>query len=322
MGERPMELEWNRVDPDRRQTAATRPRGEAPRSAAPARRAPPSEGRTTTNRTPTGPPVPRQSGFVQREPSQELMHTIEDQVIPRLVMAHAGPAFEPADCPDARMPPTAAEVEDLADFAVAQDMPNVLAMVEAMSRDGLSMESLLLDLVSPAARLLGVQWEDDRRTFTEVTLGLGALQRVVAVLGQKSEPPISHRGLVVLCAAPGEQHTLAIQLLGELLRHAGWGAQVDPGLDLDELLDLVAAEHVVMVGMSVNSLPMVAFAENFVAQVKAASCNPDIAVMLGGAAMNAELASRLGAVFSPSAREALDWLGRHAKKMVESTRAV
>ena len=44
-----------------------------------------------------------------------------------------------------------------------------------MNRQGLSLEVVMLDLVAPAARLLGEQWKEDLRGFTEVSAGLGML---------------------------------------------------------------------------------------------------------------------------------------------------
>jgi len=246
------------------------------------------------------------------DPTSDLVSTIEHQVIPRLVLAHASESYTTEECRDGRMPPTAEEIAHVADLSVAQDVEAILGQVELMSRAGLSLESLLLDLLSPAARLLGDQWLEDVRTFTEVTIGLGTLQRVVAVLGRGVEPPVSHRGLVILMAAPGEQHTLAVQLLGELLRKAGWGAHVDPALGPDELLDMVASQRVTMVGLSISNTRLVAPMRELIVEVKRQSINQDIAIMLGGAADMTDIAHELGAMYCSSARDAIDWLDHRA----------
>ncbi|MGF1466639.1 MAG: B12-binding domain-containing protein [Sandaracinaceae bacterium] len=241
------------------------------------------------------------------------MTTIEQQIIPRLLVAHAAGAVPLDVCPDARLPPTVDEVLDFAALAARDDVAGILESIEAMMRAGLTMETVLLDALGPAARALGEQWLEDERSFAEVTLGLGALQRVVAVLGRGVETPLSHRGLIVLMAAPGEQHTLAILILGELLRQAGWAAHVDPALDTDELVDFVASEPVVMVGLTVKDPAHVEPLGPVVADVKRYSANPDIIVMLGGAEELVDHAPRLGAIYCPSARAALAWLSRHAR---------
>lgn len=241
------------------------------------------------------------------------MQTIEDQVIPRLVLAHSHAPYDAARCPDARLPPTQEEVADFADLAVAQDMGSVLAVVEGMSRDGLGLESLLIDLVAPAAKLLGEQWLDDDRSFADVTLGLGLLQRLVAVLGGELHEPMNHRGVVLLAAPRGEQHTLAVQLVGELLLQAGWGVRVEIDTDEDDLLELVGSQPVVMVGLSVSNAFLVDPLARLVRRLKDASMNPDLVVMLGGAADLVDFAPRVGAIHCPSARHALDWLDRYER---------
>lgn len=253
-----------------------------------------------------------------RSSDDDLSKTIEERVIPRLLLALASSELErevEGGCPDMRMPPTETEIAELANLAVSQDMETALDRIESMSRAGLSLETLLVEYVSSAARRLGEQWLSDDRSFAEVTLGLGFLQRVVSVLGHDVAPPIAHRGLVILVAPRGEQHTLAIQILGELLRQAGWGAQVEPGLDESDLLDMVANEPVTMVGLSVSHDRMVERLPRIVAEIKRHSMNPDIAVMVGGAADLSEVAGMIGAVHSPDARHALEWLEQNERRL-------
>lgn len=239
------------------------------------------------------------------------MQTIEAQVIPRLILAHARAPYDAAGCPDARLPPTDAEVRRVAELSAAQDMTSLLVIVEEMSKAGLGLESVLVDLVAPAARLLGEQWLDDEISFADVTLGLGLLQRLVAVLGGDLSEPMNPRGVVALVAPRGEQHTLAVQLLGELLRQAGWGVRVEIDADDEALVELVGTQDVVMVGLSISNAALVEPLERLIRRLKQASRNPDLVCMIGGAADLQDVAPRVGAIHCPSARHALDWLARY-----------
>lgn len=251
----------------------------------------------------------------QHEPRTDLLATIEQQIIPRLVLAHTPDPAAKAECPDARLPPTTEEVAQFAELATAQDLPTLLAFIEHMCREGLTLDSVLLDLVAPAARLLGSQWEDDRRNFTEVTAGLGAIQQAVQVLGPSSAPTLAHRGLVVLVAAPNEQHTLGIYLVGEFLRRGGWGVHLDPNMSKDELVALVSSERVEMVGISVSNPELLRSLSSLIAAVKTASCNPELAVLLGGSATLKDFAEKNGAhvCSSQDPRDAVLWLEQHVK---------
>ncbi len=242
----------------------------------------------------------------------DLLATIHEKIIPQLILAHINPAELDA-CPNTRLPPTPEEVADFSQIAVDDDLQEALLFIESMADAGLSLEVILLDLVAPAARLLGDEWLEDRRDFTEVTLGLNLLHRVVHVLSPSAAPSPSDKGSVVLLAAPAEQHTLGIFLLAEFLRKDGWGVQVDPDMPREDLLELVGREYVDMVGISVSNSDLIGPLTELVSDVRSASINDDIAVMIGGSLALANEAQEIGATFCNDAREAVVLLAKHAK---------
>ena len=245
----------------------------------------------------------------------DLLATIEAEVIPRLLLAHRNERLSTSRCAEARLPPTDDEVTEFARIAACHDLPGALAFVEAICRQGLSLEVVLLHLVAPAARLLGEQWKADLRSFTEVSAGLGTLQQVVHVLGPSFAPALPHRGLVVLIAAPGEQHTLGLYLVGEFLRRAGWGVQVAPDMSRTELLDLLASEQAVMLGISVSNSSLLKPLGKLIAAARKASRNRGLPVMLGGPIDLQEFAARNGALLcAPDPRETVRWLEEHVSR--------
>ncbi len=247
-------------------------------------------------------------------PSQpaSLLRTIATEVIPRLMLAHRDEGTEPERGDTAwvsRGPPTVAEVEAFARVASSADLTAALEFVEQVCREGLTLESVLLELVAPTARLLGAQWEDDRRSFTEVSTGLGTLQQVVHVLGPTFAPTLPHRGLVVLTAAAGEQHTLGLYVLAEFLRRAGWGVQVDASMSAAEIIKLVSVEHVVLLGLSVTNTALLKPLAATIAAVKRSSLNRSLAVLVGGAVDLRDFAERTGATWcGADPRSAVSWL--------------
>jgi MerR family transcriptional regulator, light-induced transcriptional regulator len=241
-----------------------------------------------------------------------LARMVTNDIIPRLLLAHKLDECG-AETPTAPSePPTQEAIARLVDVAVAMDTTAAVDVVEARLLGGESYDAALLDFVGGAARMLGDQWLDDQRSFAEVTIGLATLHRVVSVLRYRLKPRVSSRGLVVLLAAPGEQHTLAIHVLGDLLAHAGWDADVRPVFDEAELVATVSSEVVVMVGFSVSSDSMVEPLARIVARVRAASLNRDVTVMLGGGVDLGGYAREVGALYCSDARQALDWLDRLA----------
>jgi len=251
----------------------------------------------------------------------DLLTTIHEQIIPKLVLAHTSDlGGSLLACPDARLPPTEEEVAEFAQISVEQELGRALDFVASMAREGLSLETVLLQLVAPAARFLGDQWLSDDRTFTDVTVGLATIHQVVNVLGPSFASGVPDRGFVVLVAAPSEQHTLGIYLLAEFLRRAGWGVQVEPSMPEVELIDLVRGEHVEMVGISVSNADLVAPLARLVTRVKLASRNPALAVMVGGSLDLEETAQQIGTTFCNDPRDAVRWLDQHTRSPLDTAR--
>ncbi|MBC7977974.1 MAG: cobalamin B12-binding domain-containing protein [Myxococcales bacterium] len=214
----------------------------------------------------------------------QLVRTIENEIIPRLMLAHRVVAEAPAavsgDPAIAR-----ADVEHFAKLMLAHDEEPSFEAVMSYRARGVSIERLYLDLLAPAARYLGDLWNEDLCTFTDVTVGLGRLQRVLRELspafGSLVDHPAAGRN-VLLLPTPGEQHTFGLVIVGEFFRRAGWsvsGAGWCSGADAGSL---VAAEWFDAIGFSLGAeIHRDALAETIRA-VKHESCNRDIVVLVGG----------------------------------------
>lgn len=252
------------------------------------------------------------------EPTAEdrpaLLRTIESEIIPRLMLAHRTVTASHPPCAPTRLPPSEQEVDEIAQRATCHDLSGALALVEKLCREGLSLEDVLLNLVAPAARLLGEQWLDDQRSFMEVWAGLGTLQQMLHVLSPSFAPNVPHRGLVVLIAAPGEQHTLGLYMVGEFLRRAGWGVLIEPAMSSADLVSLMASESVVMLGVTVSNADLLPTVSELLSAAREASCNPDLKVMLGGSIDLSSFSAQHDAYCcGTDPREAVRWLDLPAK---------
>jgi methanogenic corrinoid protein MtbC1 len=181
-----------------------------------------------------------------------------------------------------------------------------------MVRQGVSVGTVLLHLVAPAARKLGDDWLDDLRSFAEVNLGLVTLQEVVHVLGPSFAPGLGDRGSVLLVAAPREQHTLGIHVLGEFIRRAGWTVEVDACIPPQALVRRVASERFEMVGISISNEQPLEPLIDLVREIQKRSRNPDLMVMIGGSLDLAEHADAIGAIFCNDPGDAVRRLAARA----------
>src|SRR5271165_6049455 len=66
----------------------------------------------------------------------DVLAVIESEIIPRLRFAHRADALSRALCSESRLPPTEAEIFEFARIAACHDLPQALAFVTALCRQG------------------------------------------------------------------------------------------------------------------------------------------------------------------------------------------
>jgi methanogenic corrinoid protein MtbC1 len=236
------------------------------------------------------------------------MTTIEREIIPRLVLAHRDEMSFDVACSDSRPPPTANEVAAFGRLALSEGLGAALDTVDRLARQGLALESILLDLVAKAARWLGEQWQEDAISFTDVTAGLGTLQQLVNVLGPSFSQATPHRGLVLLTSAPNEQHTLGLFVLGEFLRKAGWGVDVVPGMTSAEVGAYVSRAEVDVIGFTVCREELLPALARAIELARRESRNRGLGIMVGGRIELASFASQHDVTALESPAWAVRWL--------------
>ena len=141
---------------------------------------------------------------------------------------------------------TSAEVADLVPLALQVEADELLAHVDRILRRGVPVTTLLVDLLAPAARLLGEYWEEDRCDFVDVTMGLWRLQEVVhEVAAPARMARRGNRGRRALFASmPGDQHSFGAVVIDEVFSREGWMTdRLSDGVTAD-LLDRVAEQLV------------------------------------------------------------------------------
>jgi methanogenic corrinoid protein MtbC1 len=214
-----------------------------------------------------------------------LAQAIEHDIIPRLMLVHR--ANDP--CPVVPVIQGGqigrAEVERFARLVLAGDDDLPLACVEELRARGVMVEAIYLDLLAPTARYLGDLWTEDLCDFTDVTVGLGRLQRVLRelspALAREGEVP-EHGLRILLLPSPGEQHTFGLVMVGEFFRRAGWQVAGGPWETALEAPVMVAAERYDAVGFSLGAEVHLEALRDCIAAVRRASRNRGVAIIVGG----------------------------------------
>lgn len=231
----------------------------------------------------------RFSPSMQQRRQTVLATTIETEIIPRLMLAHR---LGPAANKSRRGKRRAFEKSEIVEFSrlvVVHDVAVASAFVDAVIKQGATLELVFTQLFTPAARHLGELWTEDRCTFSEVTIALARIQQLVHEFSPFFEAEAEPRPLgksALLLPMPGEQHSLGILIVEEFFRRAGWDVWAPIGISQAELLNLISQERFDVVGISVGGEGLLDRIASGIHDVRKASANPDIAVMVGGRFFN------------------------------------
>ncbi|MBC7843863.1 MAG: cobalamin B12-binding domain-containing protein [Gemmatimonadaceae bacterium] len=195
---------------------------------------------------------------------------------------------------------TSDDVQAFVEAALSHDEERCPAFAMSMIDAGVPLDRICLDLLTPAARALGILWEEDQVDFLEVTLGLGRMQRLVRELGHRmaAQAPMSEdAGQAFLCGMPDEQHSLGLAMVAEFFVADGWGVTVGPPLGAEDVLHEVGAHWYDVIGLSAGVTERIPRITEIIRQIREASLNADLAVLVGGRAFIdfPELIAKVGA---------------------------
>ena len=179
---------------------------------------------------------------------------------------------------------------------------------------GGGMETLLLEVLAPAARRLGDLWTRDACTFVDVTAGLGRLHEVLHAIdpgGQAAAAPANgHR--ILLAACLGEQHTFGLAMVAELFRHAGWQVWQEHGAPSALLAQAVRRDWFDVGGLSASCEDRLNAVADTIRMIRRGSRNRAVRVLVGGYVFTChpELAAWVGA-------DAIAFDGRQAVRLAD-----
>lgn len=173
-------------------------------------------------------------------------------------------------------------VETFTHLVFSPDISDATLMIEQLFDDGVSAEAVMLELLAPAARLMGEMWCGDEANFLDVTLGLSRIQHLMRQFRLPSFGRTGERGLALLAPAPGEQHCFGLRVVEEFLLRDGWRVRLVQVADEADLRRLVAADAYDIVGFSLSGERLLPALRSAIREVRAVSRNRNTRIMVGG----------------------------------------
>lgn len=232
-----------------------------------------------------------------------LTHTLETDVIPRLVRQHReSPGGDPVQ-------PSPQEFRAFVEALIDEDDESTDHVIQALRQRGVPIGAVYVELLAPAARELGAMWEQDRVDFATATVSLGRLQRLMRQLspdfGREVEHPF-HGRRVLLTQPEAEQHMFGLSMVAEFFRREGWdvlGGVAGVGV---EAVAWVRRDWFDVVGFSIGSEVGLPWLRDTIAAVRLASRNPSVVVLVGGPlfSLHPEWAAEVGADATTDGRSA------------------
>lgn len=213
-----------------------------------------------------------------------LSSLVEREIIPRLVASHSRPAFVRAERANGPSEISSAEVDTFAPLSLQVEADSLLDYVEVILNRGVGIDTVLVDLLAPAARRLGEYWEDDRCDFVDVTMGLWRLQEIVHELAARlpadHQPGPGKRAL--FASMPGDQHSFGTVVVDELFCREGRLTDRMSEASTPDLLERVAGEWFDLIGLTVSCDYHMAPLPSVITALRNVSRNPRLCVMVGG----------------------------------------
>ncbi len=254
---------------------------------------------------------------------------VEAEIIPRLLLAHGDAHHHAQDIagrePESGPPGGGFEAGEAERFSIRPlelEADELLAEVEIFLDRGVSVESIMVDLLAPSARRLGEMWEDDECDFVDVTMGLWRLQEVMREIALRSPSLVrffSAAPSVLFTPMPGDNHSFGALMVEEIFARSGWQSEVLFKPERKELLAIVAERSLDLVGLTLSCESPTGTVAELISAIRAVSPNAETRVIIGGPMVNAEpgLVALVGADGTASdARSALAL----AQRLVTSTR--
>jgi MerR family transcriptional regulator, light-induced transcriptional regulator len=230
----------------------------------------------------------------------DLARFVSDEIVPRLVRLHTevvqgAPLVEEVI---EALRPNSTEIDALAHIVLGDDLEAAATYVAIMKDRGLSMETLYVELLEPTARHLGEMWDRDECDFIDVTLGVGRLQKLLAIFNETyALPELGNRRVFLMATAPGNQHSFGASMIEKLLSAAGWQVEVEYSGDVNQLVEAVSGNWFAVVGLTAGSDAQLERLKSAIVQVRQTSKNPLVGVLVGGPmfTQNPEMAIAIGA---------------------------
>ena len=231
-----------------------------------------------------------------------LVKTIEGNILPHIVEHHL--KAERLENGQLNVPAhpsiDGAHIDQLLILLLQADATPSANYVKELFANGIELEEIYLNLLTPVARKLGEQWESDEADFTQVTVALWRIKQLMYDLSPVFQEYAEYKQQgknVMLVPLPGSQHTLGLFMVSEFFARAGWRVWGELAATEADILRMAKTQWFDVVGLSASVREQFPDLKRMITEVRSVSLNPHVGIMIGSPVFNQnpELVEDLGA---------------------------
>lgn len=143
------------------------------------------------------------------------------------------------------------QIEALARALVDEREDAGSVFISRLRQKGTSPDEIYLSYLAEAARLLGKWWDEDKVSFSEVTIGTSRIYGILRAMDElyTSRKSISSKQALFVTPA-GESHRLGVKMASDLFRRRGWSIDLLFEATEEEVIDRIQNANHVIIGLS------------------------------------------------------------------------
>lgn len=192
--------------------------------------------------------------------------------------------------------------------AISADLKGAWSVCENALASGHSLEQVYLDIIAPTMADIGRSWETGELSVADEHRASAVVMRTIGRLSHRLSRPGRTRGAVVIGAVSGDMHALPVTIAADVMRGRGFDV-IDLGGNtpiesfVESARDTDGLRAVVVTVSTTSCLDRV---QDTLDELRAAL--PDVAVFIGGGALDASTATDIGIEHFTGVEQLLDRL--------------
>ena len=220
-----------------------------------------------------------------------LVKTIEGSILPHIVEHHLQSDRLASGQLNVTAHPSVSEahIDALMILLLQHDASPSANYVKELFAQGVELEELYLNLLTPVARKLGEMWDNDEADFTQVTVALWRIKQLMYDLSPMFQEYAEYKQQgksVMLVPLPGSQHTLGLFMVSEFFARAGWRVWGELAATEADILRMAKTQWFDVVGLAASVREQFPDLKRMISEVRAASLNPHVGIMIGSPVFN------------------------------------